>query len=150
MSDIPRAPEPGVVDRPPVPARSPAMDSGAGAAPAMRASPATDATGRDATPSGPVPFPESTPDDYGAPAARPARGIAGWALAAAIVALAISLVVGWGFPVGVVAVVAAAMALRRPDESRRAARWAAALGILSLVYSAIWLAWAASQAALFA
>jgi hypothetical protein len=96
---------------------------------------------------GPVPFPQH-PETAAVLAPRRARGIAGWTLAAAILGLTAALFVGWGFPLGVVAVVAAGMALRRAGESRQIAGWALALGILSLIYSAIWISWAASQAAL--
>jgi hypothetical protein len=98
---------------------------------------------------GPVPFPQN-PDTEAVPAPPRTRGIAGWALAVAIVGLAASLFVGWGFPLGIVAVVAAGMALQRAGESRQIAGWALALGILSLIHSVIWIAWAASQATLFA
>ncbi len=71
------------------------------------------------------------------------RGLAAWALAAAILGLGASLVVGWAFPVGVVAIVTAVIALRRPLESRAVAVWALALGGVALVYSAGWLIYAA-------
>ncbi|WP_106816602.1 hypothetical protein [Microbacterium timonense] len=76
-------------------------------------------------------------------------GLAGWALAFAIVGLLVSLVVGWGFPIGIVAVVSAVVALRRPVESRPVAAWAIALGVVSILYSAGWLLYAAFQANLF-
>ncbi|MFI8593972.1 hypothetical protein ACIGCK_06020 [Microbacterium sp. NPDC078428] len=102
---------------------------------------------------GPVPFLDRRipfgPWDPPAPA-KDRRRLAGWALVIAVVGLAASLFVGWGFPIGVVAVVVAAMALRRPEEGRQAAAWALALGILSIIYSAIWIVWAAMQADLFA
>ena len=69
--------------------------------------------------------------------------------AIAIVGLLVSLFVGWGFPIGLVAVVSAILALRRPLESRAVAVWAIALGVLSIVYSAGWLLYAASRANLF-
>jgi hypothetical protein len=117
----------------------------------LRAEPRPDAAnpapGAAVIETGPVPFPQH-PETAGVPAPRRTRGIAGWALAAAILGLAASMFVGWGFPLGIVAVAAAGMALRRPGESRQVAGWALALGILSLLYSAIWIAWAASQATL--
>ena len=74
------------------------------------------------------------------------RGLAGWALAFAIVGLIVSMFVGWGFPIGLVAVVSAIIALRRPLESRPVAVWAIVLGTLSILYSAGWLLFAAMQA----
>lgn len=74
------------------------------------------------------------------------RGLAGWALAFAIVGLIVSMFVGWGFPIGLVAVVSAIIALRRPLESRAVAVWAIVLGTLSILYSAGWLLYAAAQA----
>lgn len=76
------------------------------------------------------------------------RGLAGWALAFAIVGLAISLFVGWGFPIGIVAVVSAILALRRPLESRAVAVWAIAIGTVSILYSAGWLLYAGWRAGL--
>ncbi|MFS0712864.1 hypothetical protein ABC195_03210 [Microbacterium sp. 2P01SA-2] len=81
-----------------------------------------------------------------APEILPRSGV--WALALAIVALALSLFVGWAFPLGVAAVVMAVRALRRPWESRTVAVWALGLAALSILYSAGWLAWAATQAGL--
>ncbi|MFE5407226.1 DUF4190 domain-containing protein [Microbacterium sp. NPDC056569] len=74
------------------------------------------------------------------------RGLAGWALAFAIVGLVVSMFVGWGFPIGLVAVVSAIIALRRPLESRAVAVWAIVLGTLSILYSAGWLLYAAMRA----
>jgi hypothetical protein len=74
------------------------------------------------------------------------RGLAGWALAFAIVGLIVSMFVGWGFPIGLVAVVSAIIALRRPLENRSVAVWAIVLGTLSILYSAGWLLYAAAQA----
>lgn len=76
------------------------------------------------------------------------RGLAGWALAFAIVGLAVSLFVGWGFPIGIVAVVSAILALRRPLESRAVAVWAIAIGVVSIIYSAGWLLYAGWRAGL--
>ncbi|TDN90521.1 hypothetical protein [Microbacterium sp. BK668] len=78
--------------------------------------------------------------------ARPARGLAAWALGFSIVALAVSLFVGWGFLLGIAAIVAAILALRRPLESRAVALWALVLGAVSLLYSAGWLLFAAVAA----
>ncbi len=75
--------------------------------------------------------------------ARPQRGLAAWALAASILGLAASLVVGWAFPVAVVGAVTAVIALRRPLEPRGVAVWALALAAVALVYSAGWLVYAA-------
>lgn len=75
-----------------------------------------------------------------------ARALGGWALAFAILGLLVSLFVGWGFPIGILAIVAAIFALRRPVASRAVAVWAIAIGGVSLVYSAGWLLFAASQA----
>jgi hypothetical protein len=106
-------------------------------------------------PTGPVEVPraEGGPAQRGMPdtpwagqvPVRPRRGVAGWALGAALVALIAAFFVGWCFPIGVVAVVVAVVALRRPLESRAVAGWALALGLLSLVYSAGWLLWVAGQ-----
>jgi hypothetical protein len=74
------------------------------------------------------------------------RGLGVWALGFAIVGLVVSLVVGWGFPIGIVAIVSAILALRRPLESRAVAVWALVLGAVSIVYSAGWLLYAASRA----
>ena len=71
-----------------------------------------------------------------------------WALALAIVALVLSLFVGWAFPLGIAAVVMAVLALRRPWERRGVAVWALGLAALSILYSAGWLFWAAAQAGL--
>ncbi|UUE21548.1 hypothetical protein [Microbacterium sp. J1-1] len=71
--------------------------------------------------------------------------LAPWALLAAIVALGASFFVGWGIPVAIVAVIAAAMSLRRPVESRAIARWALVLGLCATVYSLGWLVWAGMQ-----
>jgi hypothetical protein len=76
-------------------------------------------------------------------------GLAGWALAFAVVGLLVSMFVGWGFPIGLVAVVSAIIALRRPLENRAVAVWAIALGTLSILYSAGWLLYTAIRADLF-
>lgn len=77
------------------------------------------------------------------------KGLAGWALAFAIIGLAVSLFVGWGFPIGLVAVVSAVLALRRPLENRAVAVWAIVIGAMSILYSAGWLMYAAMRANLF-
>ncbi|MDY0910409.1 hypothetical protein [Microbacterium sp. CFBP9034] len=77
--------------------------------------------------------------------AEPYRGLAGWALAFSIAGLAVSLFVGWGFPIGLVGVVSAILALRRPLESRAVAVWALVVGAVSLLYSAGWLLYAAGR-----
>ncbi|WP_426323978.1 hypothetical protein [Microbacterium sp. E-13] len=90
---------------------------------------------------------EFTPDDTSwAPAESAHRGLAGWGLAFAVVGLVVSMFVGWGFPVGLVAVASGIIALRRPLENRAVAVWAIALGALSILYSAGWLVVAALRA----
>ncbi|GAA1982961.1 hypothetical protein [Microbacterium pumilum] len=79
----------------------------------------------------------------------PYRGLAGWALAFSIAGLVVSLFVGWGFPIGLVGVISAILALRRPLENRAVAIWALVLGAVSVIYSAGWLLYAASRANLF-
>lgn len=73
----------------------------------------------------------------------PHRGLSGWALAFSIAGLVVALFVGWGFPIGLVGTISAIIALRRPLESRAVAIWALVLGIVSILYSAGWLLWAA-------
>lgn len=93
---------------------------------------------------------ESVPELVCAPPApRRPLALGGWALAVAIIGLLVSLVVGWGFPVGIIAIITAITALRRPGDRRLAAAWALALGILSIVYSGIWLAVAMNSGPLF-
>ena len=82
------------------------------------------------------------------PASR-RHAMAGWALGFSIAGLAVSLFVGWGFPLGIAGVVAAILALRRPLESHAVAVWALVLGAVSIVYSAGWLVVAAARANLF-
>lgn len=77
--------------------------------------------------------------------AAPWRGMSEWALGFAIVALFVAMFVGWGFPLGLVAIVTAIIALRRPLESRAVAVWALVLGAVSLLYSAGWLIFAATR-----
>ncbi|SDQ97871.1 hypothetical protein [Microbacterium sp. cf332] len=79
-----------------------------------------------------------------APEVLPRSGA--WALGLSIVALVLSFFVGWAVPLGIAAVVTAVIALRRPWESRTIALWALALGVLSVLYSAGWLVWAAYRA----
>lgn len=73
------------------------------------------------------------------------HGVGGWALAFAIAGLAVSFFVGWGIPLGIIAIVIAIVALRRPAESRVIAGWALGLGILSVLYSAGWILWAVTH-----
>lgn len=109
--------------------------------------------GFDRWPTGPVEVaPITSAPDLDAPLlwapaepAPPSRGVAAWALGFAITALIVSMFVGWGFPIGLVAIVTAIVALRRPLESRMAAVWALVLGAVSLVYSAGWLLFAATR-----
>ncbi|GAB2832732.1 hypothetical protein ACFQ0P_09485 [Microbacterium insulae] len=75
----------------------------------------------------------------------PHRGLAGWALAFSIAGLLVSLFVGWGFPIGLVGVGSAILALRRPLESRAVAVWALVVGTVSVLYSAGWLLYAAGR-----
>lgn len=100
---------------------------------------------------GPVDAPDTGVLVQWAPAEprAPYRGLAGWALAFAVVALAVSTLVGWGFPIGLIAIVTALVAFRRPLESRGMATWALVLGLVSLIYSAGWLWFAASRTDLF-
>ena len=79
----------------------------------------------------------------------PHRGLAAWALAFSAAGLLGSIFVGWGFPIGLVGVISAILALRRPLESRTMAVWALVLGVISVLYSAGWLFYAASRANLF-
>ena len=80
----------------------------------------------------------------------PSRGLAAWALGFGIAALIVAMFVGWGFPIGLVAIITAIVALRRPLESRMAAVWALVLGAVSLLYSAGWLLFAATRTDLLA
>jgi hypothetical protein len=73
------------------------------------------------------------------------RGLAAWALAFSIGGLVVSLFVGWGFPIGLVGVISAILALRRPLESRAMAVWALVIGVMSIVYSAGWLLYATGR-----
>lgn len=72
-----------------------------------------------------------------------------WALTFAVLGLIVSMLVGWGFLIGLVGAVLAIMAIRRPWESRAVAVWALCLSLLSLAYSAGWLWWASTQGPLF-
>ncbi|MEV7692405.1 DUF4190 domain-containing protein [Microbacterium sp. NPDC089189] len=78
------------------------------------------------------------PDD-----AAPPMSLAVLSIGFAVVGLIVSFVVGWGFPLGIVAVVLGVLSLRRLVESRPLAVWGIVLGVLSLVYSGGWLVWAA-------
>ncbi|GAA1944427.1 hypothetical protein [Microbacterium deminutum] len=83
------------------------------------------------------------------PSAPPRRGLANWALVFSILGLLVALFVGWGFPIGLVGVISAILAFRRPLENRAVAVWALVLGIVSVLYSAGWLLYAAGRADLF-
>lgn len=72
-----------------------------------------------------------------------------WALTFGILGLIVSFLVGWGFLIGLVGMVLAVAALRRPRESRPIAVWAMCLSALSILYSAGWLWWASAQGPLF-
>ncbi|MDQ1123205.1 hypothetical protein [Microbacterium trichothecenolyticum] len=85
---------------------------------------------------------------YAPPVPPPPPPLAPWALAAAIIALAAALFTGWLLPLGIVALVIAAIALRRRRGSRRVAIWALALSLLSVAFSVGWLVWGFSQLAL--
>jgi hypothetical protein len=98
----------------------------------------------------PAPAPADAEVRWAPPPAAPLPRSAPWALTFAILGLAISLVVGWGFLIGLLGAGLAVVALRRPWESRGMAVWALCLSLLSLVYSAGWLWWASTQGALFA
>lgn len=96
-----------------------------------------------------LPVPETPDLRWVPPPPPPLPRSAGWALTFAILALAISLLVGWGFPAGMLGAVLAIVALRRPWENRGIAVWALCLSVLSLAYSAGWLWWAHLQGALW-
>lgn len=98
----------------------------------------------------PVTEPVHTEVRWAPPPPPPLPRSGPWALTFAIMALIVSLLVGWGFPIGLVGAVLAVVALRRPWESRSVAVWALCLSLLSLLYSAGWLWWAWSQGDLFA
>lgn len=89
------------------------------------------------------------PDVRWAPAPAMLPRSAPWALTFAVIGLLVSLVVGWGFVIGIVGAVFAVVALRRPWERRAVAVWALCLSLLSLAYSAGWLWWASTQGPLF-
>ena len=79
----------------------------------------------------------------------PYRGFATWALGLSVAALVVSTIVGWGFPLGLAGIVLAIISLRRPLENRTAAIWALVVGVVSVLYSAGWLWFAATQVDLF-
>ncbi len=81
---------------------------------------------------------------------RPLVGLAGWALGFSVAGLVVACFVGWGFPLGIGSAITAIVALRRPLENRAVAIWALVLGLVSVLYSAGWLVWAAQTANLFA
>jgi len=89
------------------------------------------------------------PDVRWAPEPEVLPRSAPWALTLAVLGLIVSLLVGWGFLIGLAGAVLAIVALRRPWESRAVAVWALCLSVLSLAYSAGWLWWASTQGPLF-
>lgn len=89
------------------------------------------------------------PDPLEPGARRSLPRSAGWALAFGILGLIASFLVGWGFPIGLVGAGLAIAALRRPWESRPVAVWGLCLSVLSVLYSAGWLWWAAAQGPLW-
>ncbi|MDY0830209.1 hypothetical protein SK224_13830 [Microbacterium sp. BG28] len=89
-------------------------------------------------------FPATTATLPTTDAASPAN-FATLSLGFAVVALVVAIVVGWGFPIGIGAVVLGLMSLRGRVESRPIAAWGVALGALSLLYSAGWLMYAGIQ-----
>ena len=66
---------------------------------------------------------------------------AGWTLGLAIAGLVVSIFVGWGFPLGITALILGILALRSPIEKRPVAIWGIVLAAVSLLYSAGWLMW---------
>ncbi|MFT3798221.1 hypothetical protein [Microbacterium sp.] len=100
---------------------------------------------------GPVPIAASIHTEVGPTAPVPAAlpHSAGWALTFAILGLIVSLLVGWGFLIGLLGLGLAIAALRRPWEARGVAIWALCLSLVSIVYSAGWLWWASTQGPLF-
>ncbi|WP_139167991.1 hypothetical protein [Microbacterium enclense] len=130
-------------------------------APGGTGTPAADASGANASLGAPfVDDPERMPTaqlemaafgdhliPYVPPEPPAPRSLAPWALALAILALTASLFTGWLLPLGVVALVASALSLRRPRDSRRVGGWALALAVVSLAFSAGWLIWGFSQLA---
>nr|WP_274637659.1 hypothetical protein [Microbacterium bovistercoris] len=101
-----------------------------------------------ATDSAPAEDGEPLPEAQWVTSPSAPRSLAGGALTMAVIALIVSFFVGWGFPLGLVAIVLAIISLRRPRDSTVVAAWALALGILSVLYSGGWLLWAAGQAGL--
>lgn len=97
------------------------------------------------TPTATAPDLDAAPRWASVEPAAPWRGMSAWALGFAIAALFVAMFVGWGFPLGLVAIVTAIIALRRPLESRAVAVWALVLGAVSLLYSAGWLIFAATR-----
>lgn len=97
------------------------------------------------------PEPEAAPptDSWATPAPPLRSALSGWALGVAILGLVVSFFVGWAFPLGLIAIVVAAMALRRLVEDRAMAIWAICLAAASVVFSAGWLVFAAYSASLF-
>ncbi|MDL9979081.1 hypothetical protein [Microbacterium candidum] len=85
-----------------------------------------------------------TPAEWAQPSPR--VRFAAWALGFAIVGLLVSFLVGWGFLLGIVGIIAGVVSLRR-DEARAMAIWAIVLAAVSILYSAGWLVFAATQGA---
>ncbi|MFI8632446.1 hypothetical protein ACIGEP_07635 [Microbacterium sp. NPDC077663] len=96
----------------------------------------------------PDPAEVASPDIRWIPPAPALPRSAGWSLLFGSLALVLACFVGWGFPVGLIGVVLAVLALRRPWEKRETALWGLGLSLGSLVYSAGWLWWAAMQGGL--
>ncbi len=101
-----------------------------------------------ATAIGPTPDGQPVAEWY-FPEPAPRRPVAGWALAFSLGGLVFSFFVGWAFVLGLIGIVTAIVALRRPIESRAVGVWALVLGTVSLVYSAGWLVYAATRGGLF-
>jgi len=88
-------------------------------------------------------------DSWAMPTPPLRSALSGWALGIAILGLVVSFFVGWTFPLGLIAIVTAVMALRRPIEDRAMGIWAICIAAASVVYSAGWLVFAAYSASLF-
>ncbi|WP_396643153.1 hypothetical protein [Microbacterium sp.] len=152
----PTAPvDPSAPVDPTVPAEAAVSAEAAGTAP-RAAAPATATETEPETETETETEPETEPDPdperelaWAPPTPRRPPALAGWALAVAIIGLIVSFVVGWGFPVGIIAIITAIAALRRSGGRRQAAAWALALGILSILYSALWIAVALGRGPLF-
>ncbi|MDZ8274714.1 hypothetical protein R2Q81_02010 [Microbacterium aquimaris] len=97
----------------------------------------------------PEPSVAPSTDVWSTPAPRLRSVLSGWALGIAILGLVVSFFVGWAFPLGLVAIVVAVMALRRLVEDRAMAIWAICIASASVIYSVGWLVFAAYSASLF-